>query len=110
MHINKKSAIKPRSKRVSKRVSKRSKSSPTRGWKPARNISSRRALKSKCGSRCFLLPSKHKFPICYSNCKPNCKGIVSSYVRAQQWKYPTVAKKAKSLINSYKCTKKSRSK
>lgn len=71
--------------------------------------SSRRALKSKCGSRCFLIPKELKFPICTSrSCKVSCKGLVSAKVRAAQWKYKDAYKKASRMLERKKCTKASR--
>lgn len=103
---------KPRSHKPRSPLNRRSRGSPTRGsptrgWSPSKRITDRRKQKSRCGSKCFLLPSETKFPICDSDCTVSCKGVVSAYVRAKQWKYPTVAKKAKSYINKYTCTKKS---
>ena len=95
-----------------KRLSRRSKSSATRGWgkKSPKLISQRRKMLEKCGSKCFLLPSKLKFPICDKNtCKVNCKGVVAAKVRAGEWKYKGVQKKANRMINSRSCTLKSRS-
>lgn len=104
------------SRKVKKGSTKRStrkvvskKGSAVRGWakRSPKLISQRRTLKSKCGSKCFLMPGKLKFPICAKHsCKKDCKGITSAYVRARQWKYPEVAKKAKSLMKSMRCTKK----
>lgn len=74
----------------------------TRGWRAAapRIPSERKALMKKCGSQCFLMPSAMKFPICAkSSCKPDCRGLYSAKVRAAQWKYTTVYKRASALIN-----------
>jgi len=91
-------------------LSRRSKASPTRGWRKTapRKPSARKALKSKCGSKCFLLPSENKFPICDAACGVSCKGLVAAKVRSAQWKYPSVYRKASAMINKRKCTKRSR--
>jgi len=100
-----------KSKKSSKR-SKRSLASATRGWKKMnpKNISTRREMMSKCGRKCFLMPDELKFPICSKSgsCKLNCRGVVSAKVRAGQWKYKSVMKKADVLIKKFKCTKASR--
>ena len=102
--------IRKSTRKSTRKLNRRSLASPTRGWKASspKRISSRRKHISKCGTSCYLLPSKLKFPICDSRCKVSCKGSVAAYVRAKQWKYPTVAKKAQSIINRMSCTKKSR--
>jgi len=77
------------------------KSSPTRGWKTIspKNISDRRILLEKCGADCFLMPEALKFPICSKemDCKKNCSGILAAKVRANQWGYMDIAKKADRL-------------
>lgn len=94
----------------SRSTSKRSRASPTKGWKRL-STSSRRILKTKCGSRCFLMPKENKFPVCAAgSCKVSCKGLVSAKVRAAQWNYPSVYKKASRMIDRKKCTKASRRK
>ena len=80
----------------------------TRGWsgrKPTRG-KERHQLMQECGKECFLLPEQEKFPICQSprmtggvsNCKPDCQGVQSAYIRARQYKYDDVAEKAKELL------------
>ena len=100
-------------KQVKKRSISRSRSlaSPTRGWRKMspKKTSSRRAMLSRCGSKCFLVPSKLKYPICDTSCKINCKGVTAAYVRSRQWKQKTVSARSRSLINQLGCTKKSRS-
>lgn len=102
-----------RSKISRRKLSRRQKSSATRGWgsRAPKLISERRKMMEKCGSKCFLLPSKLKFPICDKNtCRVNCKGIVAAKVRSGEWKYKSVQKRANRMINSRTCTIKSRSK
>jgi hypothetical protein len=54
-----------------------------------------------------LMPKEKKFPICPACrsencvCAPTCAGVTAAYVRSRQWKYPGVAKKAKSLQKKY---------
>lgn len=73
-------------------------SRPTQGWKSIapRKISLRREIYKKCGSRCFLHPNGLKFPICSGDlsCKAHCSGIASALVRAGQYKYTSVRRKA----------------
>lgn len=86
------------------------KHSPTRGWSKAspHKGSARHSLKKRCGRKCFLLPSKEKFPICDNNCRVSCKGLVAAKVRSAQWKYSGVYKRASSMINKRQCTLKSK--
>ena len=97
-------------KKSRKQSSRSSRSSATCGWAKAspKTKKSRRSVKSKCGSRCFLLPSELKFPVCDSSCKVSCRGLVSAKVRAGQYKYKAVYNKASRMINSRGCTIKSR--
>ena len=54
----------------------------------------------KCGKKCFLGPKK-SFPICTKNtCKINKKGVYSAYIRARQYKYNKISKKAKYILNN----------
>ena len=90
-------------------MNNRSKSSAVKGWKKSspKLISQRRSLIKKCGKKCFLSPKDLKFPICKKNsCEISCKGLVSAKVRANQFKYRSIAKRADKLINSKSCTKK----
>lgn len=89
-------------RKMSRNITSRSKRSPTKGWKKSapRKSSQRSRVKSRCGSRCFLLPRKLKFPICSRNsCKINRKGVQSAYNRSRQYGYTSVARKAKRLLN-----------
>lgn len=109
--IKKKASKRSKAVKQETKLSKRQLSSPTRGWsKQAPKLrSERKTMLSKCGSKCFLLPTKMKFPICSKNtCKLSCKGIVSAKIRASQWKYRDVAKQADRLIQRKKCTQASR--
>ena len=89
--------------------------SRTRGWslrEPVRGTD-RHNLMAKCGQKCFL-GENESFPICPSlsvyepgaedQCQIDCTGIESAYIRAQEWKYPEVAKLAKQLLNT-RCKK-----
>ena len=80
------------------------------GWSQSQphTTSDRRRLLEKCGEECFLLPHKHppKFPICPKDkCLIDCQGVNSAYIRAKQWGYQEVAKKAKKLQTQH-CHKK----
>lgn len=95
-----------------KSKSRRSRSSSgrgsvTRGWAkaaPSRGRA-RHALKSKCGSKCFLDPVNEKFPICAKltgrkssgSCEIDCRGVKAAYIRARQWGYDDIARKADRL-------------
>lgn len=89
---------------------KKSSSSSLKKWSKMapRSVSERRQLKTKCGSKCFLMPGKMKFPICkkcvtssckraVGGCKVSKNALTSAYVRARQWGYPKVAATAKKL-------------
>jgi len=80
----------------------------TRGWDaraPTRG-KERHQLHDECGDKCFLLPESEKFPICASPrmtrgksvCAIDCGGVLSAKVRANQWGYDEVAKKAEIII------------
>lgn len=80
----------------------------TRGWgarSPTRGRE-RHQLKQECGNKCFLLPEEEKFPICASprmsggksSCEVDCGGVQAALVRARQWGYEDVAKKAEQLL------------
>jgi len=86
--------------------------------KAPKKVGKRRELAKHC-PQCFLLPEKRKFPVCSKcgrkicTCVPNCRGLISAKIRANQWKfkhpeYKKVAEKADQLINKYKCTYKSK--
>jgi hypothetical protein len=73
-------------------------SKPGMGWKQIapKLISERRELYANCGPNCFLMPNELKFPICSKqmDCKINCSALNSANVRAGQYKYPDVQRKA----------------
>ena len=95
------------------RTSSRSRKSPSRGWRKSKpkSIASKRDMLSKCGKKCFLLPSKLKFPVCAKGtCKVDCRGLVAAKSRSGEWKYRGVYAKADRLIRSRGCTAKSRTK
>jgi hypothetical protein len=53
----------------------------------------------KCGKKCFLGPNK-SFPICKKNtCKQSLSGVHAAYVRARQYHYTKIGKRAKRLLN-----------
>lgn len=83
----------------------------TKGWRNAapKKGAEREALKRSCGSGCYLLPEKLKFPVCARclgqscSCKPDCRGIRAAEIRAKQHRYTEVAKKAAALKKKYNC-------
>ena len=99
---------------------KRRMAQPTTGWEEdfPRKGPERRLLYQQCGSQCFLLPDEEdpgrsEFPICrkcadeeHCDCQPDCRGIISAYKRARQWKYPEVAEKALEVEKEYGCATK----
>jgi len=84
-----------------KYVKSPNRSRPTKGWRQIspKLKSERIKLMDKCGSYCFLSPKNMQFPICSKkmDCKRRCSGILSVKVRASQWKYTDIAKKADKL-------------
>jgi hypothetical protein len=79
---------------------------PPKKWseEAPRGRAERRSMLKKCGSTCFLLPSKLKFPVCRKSCQPDCRGARAAYMRAKQHKYDGVANAAKKLMR--KCSAK----
>ena len=75
------------------------KRSVTRGWKKQNpSMHERTVMLKKCGKKCFL-GLKKSFPICTrGTCRVNLRGVHSAFSRARQWKYTTVAKKAKAML------------
>jgi len=71
----------------------------TRGWKNQQPSTHQRTLMLKrCGKKCFLGPDK-SFPICKKNtCKISSQGVYSAYIRAREWKYNKISKKANKLL------------
>jgi len=71
----------------------------TRGWKNEKpGYRQRTMMLKRCGKKCFLGPNK-KFPICKKNtCKVSSKGVYSAYIRAQQYHYKNISKKAKQIL------------
>lgn len=102
-------------KRKSKKKSvKKKKKSPKfwRDMKPSKK--GRKTYKKKYGSRCFLLPSQLKYPVCDKKTgKMNCKGLLAAHYRAslsirrklkpKTYSYRKIAKKAKKLAKKNKC-------
>lgn len=102
-------------KRKSKRKSvKKKKKSPKfwRDMKPSKK--GRKTYKKKYGSRCFLLPSQLKYPVCDKKTgKMNCKGLLAAHYRAslsirrklkpKTYSYRKITKKAKKIAKKHKC-------
>lgn len=63
-----------------------------------KTVGERSAVLSKCGSKCFLGPSK-TFPVCArlgsgsGDCKVDRRGVQAAYVRASEWASITARKK-----------------
>ena len=71
----------------------------------------RNKMFQKCGSKCFLNPTKKGFPICpYDRendepiCEVSCKGLMAAKKRSAQWKYKDIYNTSTELFNS-KCNK-----
>lgn len=84
--------------------------SATSGWRAvAPRPGKQRHRMAKNHPECFLMPKEEKFPICAAGSSvKSCKGINAAYVRARQWGYMGVAKKARSLQLSEGCRKRKR--
>ena len=93
---------------------KKKKKSPKfwRDMKPSKK--GRKTYKKKYGSRCFLLPSQLKYPVCDKKTgKMNCKGLLAAHYRAslsirrklkpKTYSYRKITKKAKKLAKKHKC-------
>ena len=76
------------------------KHSPWTGWKREKpGYHQKTVMLKKCGKKCFLGKNK-KFPICKKNtCKISRKGVYAAYVRARQYKYNKISKKAKKHLH-----------
>lgn len=83
-----------------------------RDMKPSKK--GRKTYKKKYGSRCFLLPSQLKYPVCDKKTgKMNCKGLLAAHYRAslsirrklkpKTYSYKKITKKAKKLAKKHKC-------
>lgn len=103
-HVTKKRVTKKRSTKGKKRSTKnKTKSTYLSSWSAPKSQRDRRSFKERCGSKCFLRPQDLKFPICSSNCEPQCNGLLSAYIRAKQWNYNTEALKARHIGRQNNC-------
>ena len=101
-------AMPRRTKKTGKSVKKRKKKTkPPRWsyykkWTPPRKVTSRRKMLKKCGDGCFMIPDPKnpKFPICNPDCTTNVHGVHAAYVRARQWGYDDIARKAEKKLKS----------
>jgi len=86
-----------------KRRTKRKSRSATRGWrKQSPGTHERTLMMRRCGKKCFLGPNK-TFPICKKRtCKVDRRGVQAAYIRACQWGYKNIAKRAKKLLQTLK--------
>ena len=68
----------------------------------------------RSGSRCFLLPSQLKYPVCDKKTgKMNCKGLLAANYRAalsirrklkpKTYSYRKITQKARKLAKKHKC-------
>jgi hypothetical protein len=75
---------------------------PPKKWseEAPRKKAEREKMLAQCGRKCFLLPSKLKFPVCRKTCEPDCRGARAAYMRAKQHKYEGVAKAAKKRMRT----------
>jgi hypothetical protein len=96
---------------MSKRVSRKSLWSQV----APKGVGQRNALRSRCGTKCFLRPKDNGFPVCSAKsrkCDYNCKGLFAAKGRASQYKYASIAAKADRLIKKHcspsRSTRKSR--
>lgn len=73
--------------------------SATRGWrKQSPGTHERTLMMRRCGKKCFLGPNK-SFPICKKyTCKVDKRGVQAAFIRARQWGYTNIAKRAKKLL------------
>lgn len=74
----------------------------------------RKTYKKKYGTRCFLLPSQDKYPICnkYTG-KIECKGLLAAHNRAalsirrklkpKTYSYRRITQKARRLAKKHRC-------
>ena len=78
---------------------KNKRGSKTRGWKNQKpGYHQRTVMLKRCGKKCFMGPSK-SFPICKKNtCKVSPKGLYSAFIRANQYHYKNISKKANKLL------------
>jgi hypothetical protein len=94
-----------RRSRKSSFIASRNVSRPSEGWRKSspKLISQRRKLMRRCGSRCFMMPSQLKFPVCSkkNDCRISCAGLASAMIRSGQYKYPGVEKRAKKMFYRY---------
>lgn len=69
-----------------------------------KNIEKRRTVRRTqegiCGKNCFLLPDEYKFPICDLDCALNCNKVHAAYVRAKEWKYENISRKAATILKT----------
>ena len=70
-----------------------------RSWKKnAPGTHARTVMLKKCGKKCFLGPKK-SFPICTKGtCRVNPRGVRAALARASEWKYATIANKARRMF------------
>ena len=106
---------KRKSKKNQKRKTVKKKTTKPKFWrdmKPSKK--GRKTYKKKYGSRCFLLPSQLKYPVCDKKTgKMNCKGLLAANYRAalsirrklkpKTYSYRKITQKARKLAKKHKC-------
>jgi len=68
--------------------------------------SNRHELYEKCGEKAFLVPEELKFPVMGPDCEYKCSLIFAAYLRAREWGYDDIAKKAAELFDKLNCGEK----
>ncbi len=84
---------------MTRKTRKIRKNVPWSGWKREKpGYHQKTVMLNKCGKKCFLGPNK-KFPVCKKNtCKISKKGVYAAYVRARQYHYTKISRKAKKML------------
>ncbi len=66
----------------------------------------RKQLLKKCGKKAFLRPEDLAFPVMTDDCKYHCGLLFAAYLRASEYHYFDIAKKAAELYRKNNCEKK----
>jgi len=84
-----------------KKKTSKNKKNGVAGWKyESPSYRERSIMLRDCGKKCFL-GTKKSFPICRKNtCTISSKGLHAAYIRARQYKYKNISKKAKNKLSS----------
>jgi len=81
------------------KTQKRGLGSATKGWEKEKpGYHQKTVMLKRCGKKCFLA-SKKRFPICEKNtCKVSPRGVYSAYIRASQYHYKNISRKANKML------------